>query len=179
MKELNELVEQAEKADAVANLLDGVNPHTILNIDEAFRELEGRLLAAEVRAKAVEAQLDELAERAREQKPFMYAIMTANGDAHFEDFCVSSDPGLLEDEIWEWNNGLADNEPKNQVVPLFTRPAPALSLSALDNFAMYMADESVKSGNYPDGWQGKASNAAHEYAEDCRAGIPRKIGEVK
>lgn len=50
----------------------------------------------------------------------MYGIMTANGDAHFEDFCVSSDPGLLEDVIWEWNNGLADNEPKSQVVALYT-----------------------------------------------------------
>lgn len=66
-----------------------------------------------------------------EQKPFMYGIMTANGDAHFEDFCVSSDPGLLEDVIWEWNNTLADNEPKNRVVALFTRPSPAINLAEL------------------------------------------------
>lgn len=82
----------------------------------------GRIADAEYdrRVKA-EAELAALAA----QKPFMYGIMTANGDAYFEEFCVSSDPAWLEDEIWEWNNGLADNEPKNRVVPLFTRAAPA------------------------------------------------------
>ncbi|WIL41262.1 hypothetical protein QPJ96_14800 [Pantoea agglomerans] len=83
------------------------------------------------RAEAAEAAEAKLAELASEQKPFMYGIMTANGDAHFEDFCVSSDPGLLEDVIWEWNNTLADNEPKNRVVALFTRPAPAINLAEL------------------------------------------------
>lgn len=47
MKILDELVELAEKADAVANLMDGVNPHTILAIAEAFRALEQRAEAAE------------------------------------------------------------------------------------------------------------------------------------
>ncbi|MFE0584854.1 hypothetical protein [Pantoea vagans] len=78
----------------------------------------------EQRAEAAEAKLAELEKQASEQKPFMYGIMTANGDAHFEDFCVSSDPALLEDEIWEWNNSLADNEPKNRVVALYTRLTP-------------------------------------------------------
>jgi hypothetical protein len=49
MKELNKLVELAEKADAVANLMDGVNPHTILAIAEAFRALEQRAEAAEAK----------------------------------------------------------------------------------------------------------------------------------
>ncbi len=48
-------------------------------------------------------------------------------------------------------------------------------LTELENFALYMADESVKAGNYPDGWQCKASNAAQEYAEACRATILRNI----
>ncbi|WP_433977527.1 hypothetical protein [Erwinia sp. E_sp_B01_9] len=63
----------------------------------------------------------------------MYGIMTANGDAHFEDFCVSSDPGLLEDEIWGWGNSLAHNEPNSRVVPLFTRPAPAVPVKLPDD----------------------------------------------
>lgn len=58
MEKLNELVALAEKADAVANLIDGVNPHTILAIAEAFRALLQR-------AEAAEAKLAELAQ----QKP--------------------------------------------------------------------------------------------------------------
>lgn len=42
MDKLNDLVEMAEKADAVAGLMDAVNPHDILAIAEAFRELEQR-----------------------------------------------------------------------------------------------------------------------------------------
>lgn len=154
MEKLNELVELAKKAtsgewiadsgegwDAIISQQDMVNgnfivgefigpdskankdfvlaasPENTLAIAEAFRALEQR-------AEAAEAKLAELEKQASEQKPFMYGIMTANGDAHFEDFCVSSDPALLEDEIWEWNNTLADNEPKNCVVALYTRPTP-------------------------------------------------------
>lgn len=40
MEKLSELVALAEKADAAANLMDEVNPHTILAIAEAFRALE-------------------------------------------------------------------------------------------------------------------------------------------
>lgn len=58
MEKLNELVALAEKADAVANLMDGVNPHTILAVSEAFRALEQR-------AEAAESKLAELAQ----QKP--------------------------------------------------------------------------------------------------------------
>lgn len=50
-------------------------------------------------------------------------------------------------------------------------------LAELENFALYMADESVKAGNYPDGWQCKASNAAQEYAEACRVAMLRNIEE--
>ena len=96
--------------DNDATFIAASNPQAILAIAEAFRALEQR-------AEAAEAKLEK---QASDQKPFMYGIMTANGDAHFEDFCVSSDPGLLEDVIWEWNNGLADNEPKSQVVALYT-----------------------------------------------------------
>lgn len=42
MKELDNLVASAEKADAMASLMDGVNPHHILAIADAFRALEQR-----------------------------------------------------------------------------------------------------------------------------------------
>lgn len=98
-------------------------------VAEAFRTLEQEVqknldgaLAWQQRAEAAEAKLAELETQANDQMPFMYGIMTANGDAHFKDFCVSSDPGLLEDVIWEWNNSLADNEQKSRVVALYTHP---------------------------------------------------------
>lgn len=134
MKILNEIVELANKASAAGQgtpeMVDfrvTANPDTILAIAEAFRALEQRAsnlndgwLNAIAERDEARAKLAELEKQANDQKPFMYGIMTANGDAHFEDFCVSSDPGLLEDVIWEWNNGLADNEPKSQVVALYT-----------------------------------------------------------
>lgn len=50
------------------------------------------------------------------------------------------------------------------------QPAPVVP-DALYQFAEFMAAESIKSGDYPDGWQCKASNAAHEYAQSCRAAM--------
>lgn len=90
---------------------------------------------------------------------------------------------LEKQEPYGWINPLIDNTISKEygwagyITPVFTRPAPAVSLAELDNFALYMADESVKAGDYPDGWQCKASNAAHEYAESCRAAILRNIEE--
>lgn len=117
--------------------------------EQEYRALEQRADAAEARSakwkeetikaheelETVLAKLAELAELEK-QKPFMYGIMTANGDAYFEEFCVSSDQSLLEDEILEWNNSLSDNEPKNKVVALYTRPAPAINLAELVPDAM-------------------------------------------
>ena len=48
-------------------------------------------------------------------------------------------------------------------------PAPVSVPYLLEQFAEFMAAESIKSGDYPDGWQCKASNAAHEYAQNIRA----------
>ncbi|WP_312925261.1 hypothetical protein [Atlantibacter hermannii] len=47
--------------------------------------------------------------------------------------------------------------------------APQVTSDALIQFAEFMAAEAIKSGDYPDGWQCKASNAAHDYAQDFRA----------
>ena len=98
MDKLNDLVEMAEKADAVANLMDAVNPHDILAIAEAFRELEQR-------AEAAEAQLAELAK----QKPAGKFVFEPIG------------------ERWHHiKHGEAQHaEPKLPMVKLFTRAAPA------------------------------------------------------
>lgn len=56
-------------------------------------------------------------------------------------------------------------------IPLYTAPPAAVVPDALYQFAEFMAAESIKSGDYPDGWQCKASNAAHEYAQSCRAAM--------
>lgn len=50
-------------------------------------------------------------------------------------------------------------------------PAPVSVPDLLEQFAEFMAAESIKSGDYPDGWQCKASNAAHEYAQNIRAAM--------
>ena len=50
-------------------------------------------------------------------------------------------------------------------------PAPVSVPDLLEQFAEFMAAESIKSGDYPDGWQSKASNAAHEYAQNIRAAM--------
>lgn len=113
MKELNEHIEFLEMTED--------EPQLLCWLLELRRHREDNW---KQRAEAAEAKLAELEKQAGEQKPFMYGIMTANGDPHFEEFCVSSDPALLEDEIWEWNNSLADNEPKNRVVALYTRLTP-------------------------------------------------------
>lgn len=61
------------------------------------------------------------------------------------------------------------------VYQLFATPQPAPVVpDALEQFAEFMAAESIKTGNYPDGWQCKASNAAHEYAQSCRTAMQGK-----
>lgn len=51
-----------------------------------------------------------------------------------------------------------------------------IALASLEQFAEFMAAESIKSGDYPDGWQFKASNAAHEYAQNIRAAMLQGAG---
>lgn len=50
-------------------------------------------------------------------------------------------------------------------------PPAAVVPDALEKFAEFMTAESIKAGDYPDGWKCKAANAAHEYAQACRAAM--------
>ncbi|MBK4289990.1 hypothetical protein JJP96_24430, partial [Enterobacter hormaechei] len=59
-----------------------------------------------------------------------------------------------------------------RAITLYAAPQlPQPTMTELEQFAEFMAAESIKSGDYPDGWQCKASNAAHEYAQTCRAAM--------
>ncbi|EHD21808.1 MULTISPECIES: hypothetical protein [Brenneria] len=69
---------------------------------------------------ALRSELAEL----QNQEPFMYGIMTPDGRAYFDEFCVCEDKGLLEDEIYYLNEDMADGEPKYSVVPLYAAPVP-------------------------------------------------------
>lgn len=125
MKELNELVELAEQADAVAGLIDDVNPHTILAITEAFRALEKRAESAEANHQSctnelVEAvlQIDalraKLAEMQKQKPAGKFAL----------------EP--LAERYHHIKHGEAQHmEPKLPLVKLFTRPAPAINLAEL------------------------------------------------
>ncbi|WP_413815650.1 hypothetical protein [Escherichia coli] len=71
-----------------------------------------------------------------------------------------------------FDSGNAYADPLREVTPLYTAPpAPVSVPDLLEQFAEFMAAESIKSGDYPDGWQSKASNAAHEYAQNIRAAM--------
>jgi hypothetical protein len=61
---------------------------------------------------------------------------------------------------------------KDGTAPLYAAPQlPQPAVTELEQFAEFMAAESIKYGDYPDGWQCKASNAAYEYAQSCRAAM--------
>lgn len=67
MKELKELVEQAERADSLCLLMQNVNPHHILAVDDEIKALKQRAEAAEAyaaegwrTAHEVAAECDEL-----------------------------------------------------------------------------------------------------------------------
>lgn len=75
---------------------------------------------------------------------------------------------------WMWAN------PDAGLIPVYTAPpatpAPVSVPDLLEQFAEFMAAESIKSGDYPDGWQSKASNAAHEYAQNISAAMLQSFG---
>lgn len=47
-------------------------------------------------------------------------------------------------------------------------PAPIVT-DALELFAEFMEAESIKAGDYPEGWRCKAANAAYDYVRACIA----------
>ncbi|HGG8835729.1 hypothetical protein ACS6IV_05310 [Enterobacter hormaechei subsp. xiangfangensis] len=77
-------------------------------------------------------------------------------------------------------NPVTPNADPHRVIKLYTAPpAPVSVPDLLEQFAEFMAAESIKSGDYPDGWQSKASNATHEYAQNIRAAMLQGAELVK
>ncbi|WP_105634296.1 hypothetical protein [Cronobacter dublinensis] len=66
-------------------------------------------------------------------------------------------------------NPITAHADPRRVIKLYAEPPAPVVIDALAQFAEFMAAESIKVGDYPDGWQCKAANAAHEYAQSCRA----------
>lgn len=180
MEKLNELVELAEKADSVANLMDNVNPHTILAVAEAYRALEQRAEAAEakydnrsptewayqqacaviekhrLRAEAAEAKLAELAK----QKPIGWL-----NDAYLG-------RGVIDGEVGEDDFGPG-------YIPIYRHPfndvpAPAADLAELVPEKASMADyyENVRSGEID------PEEAGIAMWDACRAAILRNLEEA-
>lgn len=201
MEKLNELVELAEKADAFANLMDSINPHTILAIAEAFQalELENALLKQgcennplvhemldwKERAEAAEAKLKE----AQENLGFWgrvaakETIRANKAEEKLADLEKQGPVGWMTDvEVDELHSGVAEeayiyaHADATSTIPLFTRPAPAINISEL------VPDEA------PEGIADKMEEAVGIFLDKedcqylysvCRTAILRKIEEVK
>lgn len=86
----------------------------INNIRDAVTE---RLSALEARVK----ELDRL--KAQDPNPFMYAIMNPEGNAHFDDMCVASDIGSLEEAIDYLDD---DERSKYKIIPVYAGLHPVI-----------------------------------------------------
>lgn len=175
MKELNELVALAERADSLCYLMQNVNPHHILAIDEAFQALQHRAEAADVekagaeercrmmfdsknhwaeRARAAEAKLAELENQPPVSMRYRWApphMKMPDGSQFYGDWKLVGDAATA--------NPGKDYERVN----LYARPAPAINLAEL-------VPPEADGSNLPfaaEGW-----NA-------CRAAILRKIEEAQ
>lgn len=85
------------------------------------------------------------------------------GAFHIADQRVDGTSDYIKDGEWPIDDG---------VIEVYAAPPAPVSVPyLLEQFAEFMAAESIKSGDYPDGWQCKASNAAHEYAQNIRAAM--------
>lgn len=169
MKELNELVEMAERADSLCLLMQSVNPHHILAIAEAYRALEQREEAAEAAVKvanehaekferemylmmdkveAAEAKLAEL----NKQKPVGTVSISMDWNTHRNIATVNMRPDLVVAEMKDGDE-------------LFTRPAPAINLADLVPDEVTRGNEDVFDVGFSNGF-----NA-------CRAAMLRNIEE--
>ncbi|GEM_PF-2105251 len=58
----------------------------------------------------------------RAARPLMYGIIDGNGNPYFDEFCVSSDMGILQDEVDNLNEMQCENGLDYRVVPLSIAP---------------------------------------------------------
>ncbi|MCM7123153.1 hypothetical protein M8N53_11860 [Enterobacter hormaechei] len=108
-------------------------------------------------------ELARIALASLEAEPVAYIIQDSDARGRGEKGILRYFANISDEDI---------NEYEITVTPLYTAPpAPVSVPDLLEQFAEFMAAESIKSGDYPDGWQSKASNAAHEYAQNIRAAM--------
>jgi len=169
MKELNELVAIAERADAYGNLMNA-NPHKILAIAEAFRELEQRAEAAEAKLETENKWRDLALQFDGHRMQAISLLKMIVNDAPEKQF--TSVRNFLK------CGPLSGEEVMNErlLVIANSRPAPAISLAEL------VPDECEphQSGLY--GCKLDMRLKTPDWAEGfsaCRAAILRNIEEAK
>ncbi|MGQ3940965.1 hypothetical protein [Enterobacter hormaechei] len=71
---------------------------------------------------AVDLQITKIALAVLTAEPFMYAVADSTGCAVFGEHCVNKNPGELEDELQEPNDGFYDDTYGCRVVPVYHLP---------------------------------------------------------
>lgn len=92
-----------------------------------LRDKLTRIQPARVKGKAaIEATMNqtalEIALAVLTAEPFMYAVADSTGCAVFGEHCVNKNPGELEDELQEPNDGFYDDTYGCRVVPVYHLP---------------------------------------------------------
>lgn len=138
MDKLDDLVEMAEKADAVAGLMDAVNPHDILAIAEAFRELEQRAEAAWAEAKhqlgvnIVLSRHNQAIVEQRDKALTQLSELAKQEPDYFLNRIESSDKWGPETDLRIYESQLGASKSQDDhgggIIELFTRAAPASDL---------------------------------------------------
>lgn len=125
-------------------------------IEFAEMMLAGELEPLKERTWSIELELARIALASLEAEPYGYVHKAAYEEV--------GSCGLSNDHE-------AYRDSPTHIAVYTTLSAPVTVPDLLEQFAEFMAAESIKSGDYPDSWQCKASNAAHEYAQNIRAAM--------
>lgn len=113
MKLLNELVGKAERADAVASLMDGIYPHHILAIAEQFQAVIVRAEKAEARANDLENKLRDRVQALRQIIPDNAPCVGSPDFIWLQVSCDSGEPNVWPERAWDnvtWNDERIHND---------------------------------------------------------------------
>lgn len=171
-------------ADAVASLMDGVNPHHILAIAEAFQALEQRAEAAEATIKQQDELILSYQETIRQQTEKLAEEKRINSKLREDRAGLSRECNAFEaklDELAKQEAVAFVNAPRKakmlyagERLPvdtnLYARPAPAVSLAEL---VPDKKSTDIDYAYYP------LTKARHEGYNECVDDILRNIEESK
>ncbi|MEI7411704.1 hypothetical protein [Pectobacterium aroidearum] len=94
----------------------------------AWRETHGADSNVMIPAAEAEALVREVLQRREAaEKPFMYGIADPDGKAHFDEFCVSADLGMIEDVVANLNYDREDGDEFNYSAVALYRDHPLTS----------------------------------------------------